>query len=218
MTANMQRIPSLPRERWTDEARDVFAFWGEPNAREEGSRTSIMMVLAQHPAMALPYCQWSKHLLMTNTLPVRSLEMLILRVSVRVKSHYEWHNHVGYGLKAGLTLEDIAAIRDFPETADHWTVEERAVLQAVDDLIDDHHVSDEVWQKLGDHYDTRQKMDLVMSIGHYVMTSWAISSFGVPIEGDVDPIGFDLKTVSGKVPGASLKPGESADWAKQYES
>ena len=187
MTDTKRRIPNLPREEWTDEARDVFAFWGEPNAREEGSRTNIMMVLANHSAMAMPYNHWSKHLLMTNTLSTRALELLILRVAWRVKSAYEWHNHVGYGLNAGLTLEDIAAIRDYPSGADRWAEEDRLVLAAVDELLDDNVVSDTTWAGLSLHYNRQQIMDLVMSIGHYVMTSWAISSFGVPIEGDVDP-------------------------------
>ncbi|MEP7349834.1 MAG: hypothetical protein ABI668_07770 [Sphingorhabdus sp.] len=55
-------------------------------------------------------------------------------------------------------------------------------------------------------------MDLVFTIGHYVMTSWALSSFGVPIEGGADAVGFDLKTASGKVPGKTCKPGETEDW------
>lgn len=210
-----RRIPNLPREEWTDDAREVFAFWGEPNAWEEGSRTNIMMVLANHPAMAMPYNHWSKHLLMTNTLPVRALELLILRVAWRVKSEYEWHNHVGYGLNAGLTLEDIAAARDFPEAAERWDEADRLILQAVDDLMDRHCLSDKTWNGLLAHYDKRQMMDLVMSIGHYVMTSWAISSFGVPIEGDVDPVGFDLATASGKGPGKTYKPGEVDDWQEK---
>ena len=217
MTTKNRRIPNLPREEWTDAAREVFAFWGEPNAWEEGSRTNIMMVLAQHPAMAMPYSHWSKHLLMTNTLPVRALELLILRIAWRVKSQYEWHNHVGYGLNAGLTLEDIAAIRDYPADAGRWAEADRQVLQAVDDLMDDHRVSDATWEGLTHHFDTRQRMDLVMSIGHYVMTSWAISSFDVPVEGDVDLIGFDLRTASGKIPGKAYKPGETEDWADQFK-
>jgi hypothetical protein len=48
------RIPSLPRAEWTDDAREVFAFWGEPNSWEEGSKTNIIMVLGNHPAMAQP--------------------------------------------------------------------------------------------------------------------------------------------------------------------
>ncbi len=218
MTTSPRRIPNLPREEWTDPAREVFAFWGEPNAREEGSRTNVMMVLANHPQMAMPYSHWSKHLLMTNTLSARTLELLILRVAWRVRSAYEWHNHVGYGLNAGLTLEDIAAVRDYPSDAARWAQEDRLVLAAVDELMDGHVVSDATWEDLARHYDRRQMMDLVMSIGHYVMTSWALSSFGVPLEGDVDPIGFDLRTASGAGPSGTFKPGEVEDWAARNKA
>lgn len=217
MSDSQRRVPNLPRDQWTPEAREVFAFWGEPNAYEEGSRTNIMMVLAHHPAMALSYSQWAKHLLMTNALPVRALELVVLRVAWRLKSEYEWHSHVAYGLNAGLSLQEIAAIRDYPGAESNWAEADRLVLQAVDDLIDDNRLSDETWQGLGRHYDTKQMMDLVMSIGSYVMTSWAISSFDVPIEGDVDPIGFDLKTASGKDPVKALKPGEADDWTEQFQ-
>jgi len=117
------RIPPLPSDQWTDPAREVFAFWGEPNSWEEGSKTNIIMVLANHPAMAQAFNIWSRHLLMTNTLSTRVLELLILRVAWRVKSAYEWHNHVGYGLNAGLTLEEIAAVREFP--AGEWDEQDR---------------------------------------------------------------------------------------------
>src|SRR5215468_2856688 len=109
------RIPPLPREELTDPAREVCAFWGEPNAWEEGSKTNIINTMAQHPPLGWVYGIWGKHLLMANTLDTRTLELIILRVAWRVKSVYEWHNHVGYGVNAGLTLDDIAAIRDFPE-------------------------------------------------------------------------------------------------------
>ena len=49
------RIPPLPRDQWTDEAREVFAFWGEPNAWEEGSKTSILPVMGHHPALGMAY-------------------------------------------------------------------------------------------------------------------------------------------------------------------
>lgn len=204
------RIAPLKREEWTDAAREVFAFWGEPNAWEEGSKTNVMMVLANHPPLANVYNPWSKHLLMGNTLGVRQLELIILRVAWRVRSEYEWHNHVGYGLKAGLTLEEIGALREAPE-AGAWGEQDLAVLRAVDELIDQGRIADPTWTTLVKFYDRRQMMDLVFSIGHYVMTSWALSSFGVKLESP-DPVGFDLKTASGKTPGAAFKPGESEDW------
>lgn len=205
------RILPLPRAEWTDDAREVFAFWGEPNAWEEGSKTNVMMVLANHPAMTQPYNIWSKHLLMGNTLGTRFLELIILRVAWRVKSAYEWHNHVGYGLNAGLTLDEIGAIRDFPQGG-AWNEQDAAVLRSVDELIDDGNLSDATWETLDSYFDTKQKMDLVLSVGHYVMTSWALSAFGVQIEGGADQIGFDLRTKSGKIPGKTYKPGETEDW------
>jgi 4-carboxymuconolactone decarboxylase len=211
MSDIIPRILPLPRAEWTDDAREVFAFWGEPNAWEEGSKTNVMMVMGNHPDLGKAYNIWGKHLLMSNTLSTRHLELIILRVAWLVKSAYEWHNHVGYGLNAGLTLADIVAIRDFPEGG-AWSPDDAAILRSVGELIDNGMLSDESWQALGTFLDRRQQMDLVFSIGHYVMTSWALSSFGVGIEGGADPIGFDLKTASGKIPGKTYKPGETEDW------
>ena len=204
------RILPLPRAEWTDPAREVFSFWGEPNSWEEGSKTNVMMVMANHPELGKVYNIWGKHLLMNNSVPTRQLELVILRVAWRVKSDYEWHNHVGYAVKAGLTLDEIGAIREKPE-AGKWNEPERAVLRSVDELIDGGRIGDATWATLGKYFDRRQLMDLVFSIGHYVMTSWALSTFGVELESP-DPIGFDLKTKSGKAPGATYKPGETENW------
>lgn len=206
-----QRIGHVPKEQWTDDHREVFAFWGEPNAWEEGSRTNVLNVMGNHPDLGKVYNIWGKHFLMNNTLSTRVLEIIVLRVAVRVNSLYEWHNHVGYGMNAGLTLEEIAAIRDYPEGG-NWSDLEDAVIAAVDELIDEHNIAESTWGRLSAEFDTRQMMDLVFTTGHYVMTSWALSSFGVGVEGGADVIGFDLKTASGKTPGKTYKPGETEDW------
>lgn len=211
MTGITKRIGFVPKDQWTDETREVFAFWGEPNAWEEGSRTNVLQVMGNHPALGKIYNQWGKHFLMNNSLPVRVLEIIILRVAVLANSAYEWHNHVGYGMNAGLTLEEIAAIRDYP-AGGAWDPVEDAVLRSVGELLSDGVIADATWAALAAHFDTKQMMDLVFTIGHYVMTSWALSSMGVEIEGGADAIGFDLVTQSGKTPGKTLKPGEADGW------
>jgi 4-carboxymuconolactone decarboxylase len=211
MTDAARRIPRCPKEEWTDEHRKVHAFWGEPNAWEEGSKTEIMNVMANHPALGQVYNIWGKHFLMSNTLNTRQLEIIILRVARLTNSAYEWHNHVGYGMNAGLTLEEITAIRDFP-VGGAWVEEEAALLSACNEQIGQHRISDPSWAILARHFNRQQLMDMVFTIGHYAMTSWAISSFGVPIEGGADAIGFDLKTKSGRAPGKTYKPGETDDW------
>ncbi len=211
MTEPAPRIPHAPRAEWTDETREVFAFWGEPNSWEEGSKTNIIMTMGNHPPLGKVYNHWGKHFLMANTLNTRQLEIIILRVSWLVKSAYEWHNHVGYAMNAGMLLEEIGAIRDFPSEG-NWDEEETAILTACNELIENNVVSDTTWATLTKTLNKQQMMDLVFTIGHYVMTSWAISSFGVGIEGGADAVGFDLKTKSGKIPGKTYKPGEVEDW------
>lgn len=208
------RIPKLPREEWTDDSREVCAFWGEPNAWEEGSKTNIIMVMANHPDLGKASNQWGKHMLVTNTTPLRCRELIILRSAWLLQSEYEWHNHVGYALNLGMSLDEIAAVKDGAD-APNWNDEDRIVLKGTDELLKTNDLSDETWAELARFYDKRQLMDFVFTVGHYVMTAWAIKAFRMPLESYADKIGWDLKTASGKVPTATLKPGESDDWAEK---
>jgi 4-carboxymuconolactone decarboxylase len=204
-----QRIVNLPREEWTDAAREVFAYWGEPGAWENGSKTNMTMVLANHPELANAYHTFGRHLLLASTIAVRPRELIVLRTAWLQKCEYEWHYHVGYALKAGLTMDEIAAIRDgwrSPVWDDKE--EDRAVLRSVDELVQDQRIGDEAWAALSRRFDKRQLMDFLFTVGNYVVLGWAVATFGIPVEEGVDPIGFDLKTRSGKDPGRSNRPFE----------
>jgi len=203
------RIGNVPREEWADDTREIFAWYGEPGAWDNGSSKNMTMVLANHPELAKAYYTFGTHLLRTSTVAVRPRELIVLRVAWHIKCAYEWHYHVGYALNAGLTMEEIAAVRDGPDAA-VWQSqdEDRAVLRAVDDLIGVSRVADATWAELSRFFNKRQLMDLLFTIGNYVMLGWAAGSMDVPVEGDVDLIGFDLKTRSGNPPAATFRPQE----------
>ena len=204
-----KRIGNLPREEWTDAAREVFAFWGEPGAWENGSKTNMSMVLANHPPLANAYHVFGKHLLLGSTIAVRPRELIVLRTAWLQKCEYEWHYHVGYALKAGLTMEEIAAIREgWQSPVWDGQDEDRAVLRAVDELIETSRMSDEAYDALSAHFGKEQMMDLVFTIGNYVMLGWAVATFGIPVEDGVDPIGFDLKRRSGGALESTSRPFE----------
>ncbi|MET1757143.1 carboxymuconolactone decarboxylase family protein [Novosphingobium sp. RD2P27] len=206
------RIPPLPREKWTDAAREVFTFWGEPGAEENGSQTTSQMVLANHPPLAMAFNRFGKHLLIDNTAPSWARELVTLRVAWHLKSQYEWHYHVGYALNLGMTLEQVADVGVGPD-AGSWSEVDAALLRCVDELWENSRVTDATWSVLAQHYSTEQLMDLIFALGHYVMLGWAFAAFGVQLEDGVDPIGFDLKTRSGRAPEATYKPGEGEGWA-----
>ena len=196
---NEFRIKWPPKETWTDATREVQSFWGEPNSWEEGSKTNIIQIMANHPPLALAWSHYGKYFMTGHTLSNRQLEFVVLRVAVLVNSVYEWHNHVGYAITAGITHVDPAPDRGIPAPPQNFTEEGRATLSPSAQLISNNNVTDATWETLKKTLSQEQMMDLVMLVGNYVMTSWAISAFGVPIEGGADAIGFDLKTKSGKI-------------------
>jgi len=211
MSGKTPRIGNLPREEWTDAAREVFAFFGEPGAYENGSTKNMNMALANHPELAKAYYTFGWHVLRTTTIAVRPRELIVLRTAWHQQCAYEWHYHVGYALNAGLTMQEIAAIRDGPASP-VWDGkdEDRAVLTAVDELVTSSKICDATWAQLTRFFDKRQIMDLLFTIGSYVTLGWAAGAMGVPVEDDQDVIGFDLKTQSGRPPAPTLRPKEEA--------
>jgi 4-carboxymuconolactone decarboxylase len=207
MTETTPRIALLQKKDAPAEAHSVFDFWGEQEAWEKGAATHISMTLANHPELALAYYNFGKHVMVNSTLPLRPRELVTLRASWLLKGDYEWHYHVGYALNLGLSLEEIAAVGTGPD-AGNWNEEDRAVLRATDEFIHGARLSDETWATLGKYFTQKQVMDLLFTIGNYVMLTGALNSFGVQLEKHADKIGYDLKTASGKTPAATLKPGE----------
>jgi 4-carboxymuconolactone decarboxylase len=207
------RIPPLPREQWTDAAREVFAFWGEPGSWENGSRTNSQMVMANHPQLGMAFNHFGKQVLINTSAPAWTRELMTLRIAWHMRSQYEWHYHVGYALKLGMTMDQIAAIGVGPD-AGSWNELDAATLRCVDELWANSRVTDATWALLARNFDTHQLMDMIFAVGQYVMLGWAIAAFGVQLEGDVDRIGFDLKTQSGDSPFARLKPGEADGWVE----
>ncbi len=210
-----QRIPALPREQWTDAARDVFAFWGEPGAWENGSKIQKEMIMAQHPELATAFNTFGKQILLNSSIPERPRELMVLRAAWLHKAIYAWHFHVGYAMNAGVTLAEIEAIRDGTQSP-VWDGKplDRAAIAAVDELFATATLSDATWAALAEHFDTRQMMEVVFTIGAYAMLNWAVNAFGIPLGKEIDALGFDLRTASGKEPLVRFRPGEREDWAE----
>ncbi|MET0269994.1 MAG: carboxymuconolactone decarboxylase family protein, partial [Sphingomonas sp.] len=190
------RVPPLPREDWTEAARAVFAFWGEPDAYEQGSGSNMVMALATHPPLAMAYYTFGRHVMMASTLSARTRELIVLRVAWTARCAYEWHYHVGYALNIGLDLAEIAAIGEGWRAA-IWDARDAATLRAVEELQATSRLSAGAREMLAPHCDAPQILDLVFAIGNYVMLSYAIAVADMRLEDGIDPIGFDLKTAAG---------------------
>lgn len=142
---------------------------------------NIFATLAHHPKLLKRWLVFGGHVLAKSTLPARERELLILRVGWRCGSPYEFGQHTVIGRREGLSHEEIRRITEGPE-APGWATGDADLLRAVDELVDDHRLSDPTWAALTARYDTRQVMDLVFAVGQYVLTCMALNSFGVEID------------------------------------
>ena len=148
--------------------------------RVGGRDLNIFRVMMNHPALTRRWTVFAGHVLQKQTLPPRERELLILRIGWLNQSAYEWAQHVEIAKRAGVTPEDIEQVKQGPVA--RWSTADRLLLQAVDDLFERSVIADATWDALARTYSTEQMMDLVFTIGQYNLVSWALNSFGVPLD------------------------------------
>jgi alkylhydroperoxidase family enzyme len=171
-------VPPLPADQWDDDVDHALAVMLPQERRNPENASNILGTFVNHPALTKEFLKFNVHLLFNSTLPPRLRELAILRVAHRTDSEYEWVQHVKLGLREGLTEDDIAAVQR-GEAADPF---DRTVIAAVDELLKKYNVSDATWSALGEHFDKRQRMDFVFTVGCYVTVSMALKTFGVELE------------------------------------
>jgi 4-carboxymuconolactone decarboxylase len=171
-----QRLPFADLSKLDAEAQDTLQ-----KNRMQGRDFNIFKMLMHHPKLAKRWTVFAGHVLQKQTLPFRDRELLILRIGWLNQAEYEWAQHVEIAKRGGVTDTEIELIKAGPKAAG-WTSQEAALLQAADDLFENSVVSDATWDVLAQGYGTEQMIDVVFTIGQYNLVSWALNSFGVPLD------------------------------------
>jgi alkylhydroperoxidase family enzyme len=149
---------------------------------------NVFATLVAHPKMFEAWLPFCLHLMRCHEFTARRREMVILRTAWLSGAQYEWAHHVRFALRSGLSEDEIHALSG-NLTAD-WTDEERALLDAVDELHGSHTLSDATWNRLAAFLDSEQLIVLPMLVGHYIMLAGTLNALGVAIDDYVaDPGG-----------------------------
>jgi alkylhydroperoxidase family enzyme len=171
------RIVPVPVSSLTPEQRTAVA----GQIRPDGSLLNLYATLANHPKLYTPRLRFGSYLQRESLLDPETRELAIMRTAWNINAAYEWSHHVEAAKAAGLTDDQIARIARGP-SAGGWTEKQRAVLQAADELRREAFVSDATWQTLARHYDMKERIEIVYTVGGYTMTGLAINSFGIQLE------------------------------------
>ncbi|MEU6541179.1 carboxymuconolactone decarboxylase family protein [Streptomyces sp. NPDC047000] len=166
----MTRLTPVPYEEWDPETLRPLT------GGREVPPSNVLGLLLRHPALARSFLGFSSHLLARSSLPEKTRELAILRVAWRRRCRYEWTQHVLIGRRAGVTQDDLQAVRTGAGTL---------VNRAVDELETSYTLSDGTYAALAKELDERQLLDFVFTVGAYGMLAAALNTFGV--EPDPDP-------------------------------
>jgi alkylhydroperoxidase family enzyme len=175
MIKRKQRIPMLDLSTLSGEDGETAV-----KHRVNGRDLNLFKILMNHPTLVRRWTVFAGHVLRKQTLPARERELLILRIGWLNQAEYEWAQHVEIAKREGITEAEIERVKAGP--AGGWGGDDAVLLQAVDDLYDHSVVSDATWAALAKKYSTEQMIDLVFTIGQYNLVSWALNSFGVPLD------------------------------------
>jgi alkylhydroperoxidase family enzyme len=165
------RLAPSDGDDWDDETRALV---------EGSGRLNIFTTLAHHPKLLKRWLVFGAHVLGKNTLPERERELVILRTGWLCGSSYEFGQHTIMGRAAGLTDDEIRATTR--EHLDGWSPDDTVLLAATDQLVVDHDLDDDTWTQLAARWSTQQVLDLIFTVGQYVLVSTALNALRVPLD------------------------------------
>lgn len=172
------RIEPLPEEDVPEGARIDMGM---------GKVLNIFRTLAHHPDLMKRWLVFGNHVMGKSTLSARDREIAILRVGWLCQAPYEWGQHALIAKHCDLDEEEIRRIAEGPD-AEGWSPVERALIRAADELNADACISDATWAELAAHYDTKQLIDIVFTVGQYHLVSMALNTLGVQPEPALPPL------------------------------
>jgi alkylhydroperoxidase family enzyme len=172
------RLTPLPDAEWDDRSRSALASLIPAERANVHGAGNVLATLVRHPDLTEAYLPFNAYLLRDSTLSARIREVALLRVVHHGNCAYLWSHHLPIAARAGLSPDDIDAIRSGNCVDRH----DQMVIQAVDDLTTDSTIAQTTWKELARVLTDQQRMDLVFTIGGYLLLAMAVNSFGVQDE------------------------------------
>lgn len=172
------RLPPLPQRQWDDAVRDALSPLLPEQRRNPRDAGNVLATLLRHPDLTRGYLHYNAHLLLNSTLSPRIREVAVLRAVQLRDCGYLWKHHIPIAERAGLTAADLERIR----AGDGGDDLDRLVVRAVDEMDRDHRLGDATWTALTAHFDERQILDLLFTVGCYQSLAVAVNVLAVQPE------------------------------------
>ena len=142
-------------------------------------------LLARHPALTRAFNTFNGHVLFATTLSPRQRELLVLRVAALRDSTYEWTQHVVLAGDAGLTPDEIDAVR---RGIGGRRAGRRSTVPSLPRPTSSSPTRGSATPRgrsLAAELDDQQLMDVVFTVGAYDLVAMAFETFDVELDDDL---------------------------------
>jgi 4-carboxymuconolactone decarboxylase len=177
------RLPQIRDDQFTDETHAFFGQWSGGMFSNADSNP-VLRTFAHHPALANAFSPLNIHLLAASTLPVKLRQIAILRTAWLTRATYMWSSHLKTSVSVGCSPDMYGPIQRGPDDP-YFTSFERAVMEATEQLVRDHEVSNAAWAELASEWNEAQLLDFLFTVGCYVMTAGVMRSTGAERQPDL---------------------------------
>lgn len=130
-----------------------------------GKAPNVFTTLGRQRSLFRAWLWYSSRMMPGGKLPRRETELVILRIATNRECAYEYAHHARIGRKVGVTKDELANIGDAGWSG--WSVRERAVFAAVDELGRAKDIADATWVELAMHLDEVELIELLLLSGQY---------------------------------------------------
>lgn len=169
---------------WSADDEAGITSWGHPDRTYEP--LLLVRCLQRHPALAAKLRKLGEALYVDAKLPPRLRTIAILRICTLVGCAYEWGGQAAFwGPLAGVSDAECDALVTGVDVG--FGADERALIDAVDELERTGSWPTDTWNRLGAKLDDEQRMELLIAVGWYRTICTLCNGLALPVEGWMRP-------------------------------
>ncbi|MEV4111780.1 carboxymuconolactone decarboxylase family protein [Nonomuraea sp. NPDC049695] len=155
----------------------------DPEGRLEGPFNAMLIA----PGVGGPLQRLGAAIRYATDLPDRWREIAILEVAVARRSDFEWYAHEHVGRNAGLTAEELSALRSGAD-AETFDEAERTVRAACRALVLRRGLDDDLYARAEAALGTARLYELVVLVGYYDTLALSLATFRTPLPPGEPPV------------------------------
>jgi AhpD family alkylhydroperoxidase len=138
----------------------------------------IFSTLGRQRKLFRAWLRFAGQMMPGGTINRHETELVILRVAHLRKCQYELDHHSRIAPRVGIGPDVLERIFQGPD-ASGFSDRHRALLGAVDSLVQNKNIDDATWSEVSAHFSEAQLVELCLLVGHYEMLATTIATLRV---------------------------------------